>query len=301
MTVVLVGSMNMDITVSVPNIPKPGETILGQDLFQAPGGKGSNQAAAAAKAGSTPVLIACVGNDSFGDSLLEEAEKNGVDTQFVVRSSRSSSGVALIAVDKNAENSIVVASGANGDLDVEHIFRALDNFSKSEVISVTLEIKLESAKAALLKTRELGATSILNLSPVTAEARSLAPLANFLIINESEAAQILESNNLALADLATGFRRLNCQHVIVTLGGKGVVYFDASSENSETRHFQAVSITPVDTTGCGDAFTGSFASELDSGKSIAESIEFGIRAAGFAAMSVGAQSSYGTREQVLAQ
>ncbi len=301
MTVVFVGSMNMDLSVRVSNIPKPGETILGRDLFQAPGGKSSNQAAAAAKAGSTPFLVACVGHDSFGDSLLQGAKDIGVNTQFVKRSKNSASGVALITVDDKAENSIVVASGANGDLDKAHIISALNSFSDSTVISVTLEISLESAKAALLKAREIDAVSILNLSPVTTAARELASLANFLIVNESEASELIGKSSPETFDLVEGFSSLNCQYVIVTLGSRGVMYFDARSEQKHVTHFPAMSINAVDTTGCGDAFAGSFAAEIESGKSISPSIEFAIRAAGYAATSIGAQSSYGTRQQVLTQ
>ncbi len=299
MTVVLVGSMNMDITVNVPTIPKPGETILGNNLFQSPGGKSSNQAAAVAKAGGEAVLIACIGKDSFGDSLLERAQKMGIDTSLIVRTSDSSSGVALIAVDSRAENSIVVASGANSDLSPDFVRHALAQAENAKVISVTLEIKPETARAALQKARELKIDTVLNLSPVTDQAKELAALADFLVVNENELSQLVGETDSSIESAASHLRAMGCKHVIVTMGSKGALYFQANFDKPEISYFDAISVIAVDTTGCGDAFTGSFAAELAAGRSIPDAIEFGIRAAGYAAKSIGAQSSYGTREEVL--
>lgn len=298
MKAVVVGSMNLDLTITLERFPLPGETILGKQLIEGPGGKGSNQAAAIALAGCQVTLISSVGDDSFGRNLLGTAKSIDIDVSGVAIKPGVPTGLAVIEVDSKGENSIIVVGGANLLLDPSEVVESLLQQQDVGIVSVTLEIPIATATAALNSARSRGITTVLNASPISDGVAEIVYLADYLILNETELHQ-LTSAGLADPERAiSAIRRLGGHHVIVTLGERGVASFDVTSEELTVNLTPAVAVLAKDTTGCGDAFAGALVADLASGKTSKDAIGFAVRAAAYAAMSHGAQSSYGTREQV---
>ena len=296
---VIVGSMNLDISVQVEDIPQPGETVLGFNLAQSPGGKGSNQAAAASLSGAQTHLVAVVGEDEFGSQLIAKAQGIGIDTQFVSRTLGQKTGTALITVDSKGENSIVVASGANLELSSELVETSFEALGEFELVLVVLEIQLSAARSALETAKKMGSKTVLNLSPYNSEAKSLVAFADFLIVNEHEFKQLVGVDLSQSQHAHTRLQEMGAKQVIVTLGSEGAVLIVVGDLSIELVHFPTKKVEVVDTTGCGDAFAGAFSCEIASGKSAEDSIQFALKAASFAATRFGAQVSYGSRSEVL--
>lgn len=299
--ITVVGSMNMDLSVSTHNLPKPGETVVGGALNQSPGGKGANQAVAAALLGAKVSLIAMTGDDSFGKALVDSALSAGVDTSLVQVDFMKNTGTAVITVDSNAENTIVISPGANQSLSPSLAKACLFNAGEISVLSACMEVPHATVEEALRTGRELGAMTILNLSPFDRTALNLLPLADVLLVNRHELEEIVGEDvvNAGWLTAKASLGNLGSKSVVVTLGAEGAVILECDKENSLPLPVQAFKVQPVDTTGCGDAFAGAICSELAAGATLQEAAEFAAKVASYAARFPGAQNSYGTRAQIL--
>jgi ribokinase len=284
---VVLGSANRDYTVVVEQHPLPGETVLGDSLNVATGGKGANQASAAARAGVRPIFIGAVGSDSVGDDILADLTARGVDVALVVRSSEPS-GVALITVSRDGENSIVVAPGANATLDpTGTAVLVAAHVDAASVLLCQLEISPEVVSAAATEVEKAGGRFVFNLSPSRYVSPKLLGLADPLIVNESEAAELASSAIDGPADAKTVAQRLlaTSRSVVITLGGDGAIIADSTG----VTHAPAVRVPVVDTTGAGDAFAGALAAGLADGADLATAVRAGVAAGAAAVQHVGAQ------------
>lgn len=298
--VVIVGSLNMDLVTRAPRLPRAGETLAGQSFVTVPGGKGANQAVAAARLGASVAMIGCVGDDAYGEQLRAALLAEGVDCQAVTPVTGESTGVALIVVDDSSQNAIVIVAGGNGHVTASVVdsFDAL--LSQAEVIICQLEVPLDTVGHVLKRGHELGKTVILNPAPASGP---LPPQwfawIDYLIPNESEAAALtgLPVDSTASADAAaSALLAAGVSKVIVTLGEQGALF--ASKSRSE--HFPAPKVQPIDTTAAGDTFVGGFAAALADGKSESDAIRFGQVAAALSVTRSGAQPSIPTFAEVQA-
>jgi len=292
--ILVVGSLNADLVVCTPRFPQPGETISGEDLQVIPGGKGANQAVAAARLGANVSMLGRVGKDSFGDFLLDNLEANNVDTHLVQRDD-ASTGTATIIVDSNGQNSIVLSAGANGKVssaDVEHA-----SFSTFDLLLLQLEIPTPTVLSATKLAKQNGVRVILNPAPAKQLPNELISLADFIIPNETELSLLtgMDVANIPSAEKAAKvLLEKGVQNVIVTLGSKGALIV-----NKETNaHVDTYQVNVVDTTAAGDAFIGGFASVLDSSNSLADAVRYGCACGALATTKFGAQPSLPTKEEV---
>ncbi|MGA3682664.1 ribokinase [Pseudomonas graminis] len=298
--VVIVGSLNMDLVTRAPRLPRAGETLAGQSFVTVPGGKGANQAVAAARLGASVAMVGCVGDDAYGEQLRTALLAEGIDCQAVTPVSGESTGVALIVVDDSSQNAIVIVAGGNGHVTASVVdsFDAL--LSGAEVIICQLEVPLDTVGHVLKRGHELGKTVILNPAPASGPlpAEWFAWI-DYLIPNESEATALtgLPVDSTASADAAaSALLKAGVSKVIVTLGEQGALF--ASASRSE--HFPAPKVQPVDTTAAGDTFVGGFAAALADGKSESDAIRFGQVAAALSVTRSGAQPSIPTFAEVQA-
>lgn len=296
--VVIVGSLNMDLVTRAPRLPRAGETLAGQSFVTVPGGKGANQAVAAARLGASVAMVGCVGDDAYGEQLRTALLAEGIDCQAVTPVSGESTGVALIVVDDSSQNAIVIVAGGNGHVTASVVdsFDAL--LSGAEVIICQLEVPLDTVGHVLKRGHELGKTVILNPAPASGPlpAEWFAWI-DYLIPNESEATALtgLPVDSTASADAAaSALLKAGVSKVIVTLGEQGALF--ASASRSE--HFPAPKVQPVDTTAAGDTFVGGFAAALADGKSESDAIRFGQVAAALSVTRSGAQPSIPTFAEV---
>ena len=297
--IVVVGSLNADLVVQVERMPAPGETVRGSELVVLPGGKGANQAAAAALVGGEVAILGAVGDDANGRLLLDAAAQAGVDTTAVVRLDGVATGTAVISVDARGENSIIISAGANGRLTPEHLTESF--FAGAAVLCLCLEVSTATVTAAAQHAHDAGAQVLLNLSPYQAVEQELLERVDVLLVNDHEAADLLgreaveEGWDAVLAGLvARGVRR-----AVVTLGSRGSVVLDSTATaGHQVVEVPAVAVDAVDTTGCGDAFTGALAQQIAAGASLVEAAHFAARVAAYAATRAGAQSSYPTLAQL---
>lgn len=294
----VVGSMNLDMTVRVPRLPSPGETVAGDNLQRIPGGKSSNQAVAISKYGLASHLIACVGEDETGQFLLQMATSAGVHVEGVEQIPACQTGTAFIAVDDSAENFIVVIPGANARLSSEMVEHKLNSLGGYDGLILAMEVNFEAIGTSLLHARRSGAVTFLNASPMSRRVLEFLPMIDFLIVNEHELEQLFDVIGKRGPEGFQELRNLGGSHLVLTRGSLGATYFDLSSENADPVDFSTPKVVALDTTGCGDAFAGSLAAHYLSTKDISESMKFAVRAASYAALSVGAQGSYGNREAI---
>ncbi len=290
--IVVVGSINMDLVVRAPRHPRPGETILGTDFQTFPGGKGANQAVAAARLGRQVKMIGRVGDDAFGKSLLATLQQDGVDTTSVLQTVGVASGVALITVDEKGQNNIVVVPGANGRLAPEDISASRPVFEGASVVLLQLEIPLETAKEAISLARQMGARVILNPSPAQPLSPDLLAQVDYLVPNEYELSLLTGMQPGTLA--ADMLKSLGIRCLVVTMGADGVLVL----EDENTYHIQSHHVTVVDTTAAGDAFAGAFAVALSEGLPTQEAAIFGNAAGALAVTRAGAQPSLPTRDSL---
>ncbi|MEV0978250.1 ribokinase [Streptomyces sp. NPDC049915] len=292
----VVGSANADLVVGVERRPAAGETVLGSDLVVHPGGKGANQAVAAARLGARTALLARVGDDAYGRLLLDSQRAAGVDTVGVLVGG-APTGVALITVDPSGDNSIVVSPGANGRLTPADVRAAGSLFQASTVVSAQLEIPLESVVEAVRSLAE-GSRFVLNPSPPRPLPREVLDACDPLIVNEHEAKVIL--GDAAVGDTPEDWARIllakGPRSVLITLGGEGAL---VASAEGVTR-VPSVNVDAVDTTGAGDAFTAALAWKLGTGASLAEAAAYAARVGAVAVTRRGAQESYPTADEVAA-
>lgn len=296
--VAVVGSLNMDLIARAPRIPQPGETIIGGDFHSAPGGKGANQAVAAARLGARVSMVGRVGCDAFAESLLNNLTAAGVDHAFVVQDPEAPTGVALIVVDDAGQNSIVVASGANMHLSPADVDRAKSAIAGADALLLQLESPLETVTRAAEVASAHGVRVILNPAPARSLPAALLSLVDVLIPNESETALLtgMSVNNQAEAEAAAStLRGMGVGTVILTLGERGALLAQAGTAEL----VPAFEVTPVDTTAAGDAFVGGFAVALAEGESLAEAVRWGNAAGALATTKLGAQPSLPTRQDLV--
>jgi len=299
--VIVVGSVNTDLVIRGRRLPRPGETVLGGEFYRAAGGKGANQAVAAARSSLAPVtFIAAVGDDEFGRDSARLLREENLDCRFVKSVAGKPSGIALIMVDGQGENTISVASGANADLMPADI-AAVDDavFREGAVLLASLETPLETVIAALLRAREANLTTILNPAPAMTEIAvpEILCLVDVITPNESEAEQltgIAPTSVETASRAAERLRELGCRAVVLTRGAEGALVADLEGTESLT----AFSVDAVDTTAAGDAFNGVLATALSEDHPLRDAVR---RASAAAALSVarrGAQPSLPRREEI---
>ncbi|GGN54406.1 ribokinase [Streptomyces albiflavescens] len=288
----VVGSANADLVIGVERRPAAGETVLGSDLAVHPGGKGANQAVAAARLGARTALLARVGDDAHGRLLLDSQREAGVDTEGVLVGG-APTGVALITVDPSGDNSIVVSPGANGRLTPEDVRAAGSLFQASRVVSAQLEIPLETV-VEVVRGLAPGSRFVLNPSPPRPLPTEVLAACDPLIVNEHEA-RVIAGTALGDSpeDWATALLALGPRSVVVTLGAEGALV--ASAEG--IARVPSVKVEAVDTTGAGDAFTAALAWRLGRGESPEEAAGYAARVGAAAVTRPGAQESFPTAEE----
>jgi ribokinase len=291
--IVVVGSLNLDVSVPVPRHPRPGETVLGGDAARTPGGKGANQAVAAARLGGTVAMVGGVGDDGVGAGLCAALESDGVERSAVRVLTDVPTGTALIAVDPEGENTIVVSPGANARIDAGGVEAAADVLRRAAVCLLQLEVPLE----AVIRASELaGGTVVLNPAPARALPAALLERVDVLVPNRSELAILAERDEAReLDDVAALARSIDGPGaVVVTLGADGALVV---SEGSAV-HVSAVKVSPVDTTGAGDCFCGALADALARGEGLEAAVRWSVRAAAVSTTRRGAQDSLPMRAEV---
>ncbi|MFE7216721.1 ribokinase [Streptomyces sp. NPDC057611] len=290
----VVGSANADLVIGVERRPAAGETVLGSDLVVHPGGKGANQALAAARLGArTAALLARVGDDAHGRLLLQSQHEAGVDTVGVLVG-EAPTGVALITVDPSGDNSIVVSPGANARLTPEDVRAAASLLHASRVVSAQLEIPLETV-VEVVRNLPSGTRFVLNPSPPRPLPAEVLAACNPLIVNEHEARVITGAAlDGSPEDWAAALLALGPRSVVVTLGSEGAL---VATAESMTR-VPSVKVDAVDTTGAGDAFTAALAWRLGTGSSLPDAAAYAARVGAAAVTRPGAQESYPTTEEV---
>lgn len=291
--VVVVGSLNMDLVTRAERLPRGGETLIGKSFATVPGGKGANQAVAAARLGAQVSMVGCVGDDAYGEQLRGALLAEAIDCQ-AVSVIEGSSGVALIVVDDSSQNAIIIVAGANAQLAPEVVAGFDAILQAADVIICQLEVPYSTVGYALKRGRELGKTVILNPAPASGPlpADWYASI-DYLIPNESEASALsgLPVNSRESAEAAAGqLIAAGAGKVIVTLGAQGSLFADGAS----VEYFPAPKVEAIDTTAAGDTFVGAFAAALAAGKSEAEAIGFGQVAAALSVTRAGAQPSIPT-------
>lgn len=287
--IVVVGSSNTDMVARAPKLPGPGETVLGGAFVMAAGGKGANQAVAAARLGGDVTFIARVGADLFGEQAVQGFEADGIRTDYIVRDPDAPSGVALIGVDETTgENSIIVAPGANARLSIEDIEAAAGAIREADVLVCQLEVPLDAVHHSLKIASTAGVRTILNPAPAQPLPRDLLSMISILTPNETEAAQLAGVSGGQPALAAKTLLRAGIETVIVTLGPEGALVVDSHCEIQVPA--PAVE-RAADTTAAGDCFTGALAVALGEGMPVPNAAEFACRAAAISVTRAGAQPS----------
>jgi ribokinase len=286
--VAVVGSLNLDLVVRVARLPGPGETVSGDDVFRNPGGKGANQAVAAARLGRGVAMVGCVGDDDAGRELLGSLEGDAVDTSPVRVVAGVPSGTAFITVGEDGENQIVVSPGANARLTPDDVAAAGAALRAAAVTLLQLEVPLEAVAAAA---RAAGGRVVLNPAPVRALPDELLAQVDVLVPNRVELAQLAGGPVPVSVEEATGLAgRLPARAVVVTLGADGALVV----EHGQASHVPAVPVRAVDTTAAGDAFCGGLADALAAGAALQEATRRAVRVAAAACLRPGAQASLPT-------
>ncbi len=295
--VVVVGSSNTDLVIKLPRIPKAGETILGGEFVRAAGGKGANQSVAAARAGAAVTFIARVGRDANGDEAMAGFIADGINVDYVVRDPAKPSGVALIFVDKQGENSIAVASGANDRLSPADVRQAASAFRRAQVFLLQLETPMRTVEAAVRHAVAAGVRVVLNPAP----ARPLPPnlLKNVFLLtpNESETellTGVTVSNEATASEAADKLLGQGVRNVVITMGSRGA--FVAGKDLRQM--IPGFKVDAVDATGAGDVFNGAIAVALAEGRPLLEAARFASAAAAISVTRFGAQPSAPTRQEI---
>jgi len=295
--IVVVGSSNTDMIIKVEHLPKPGETIIGGEFSIAAGGKGANQAVAAARAGGEVVFVARVGDDMFGAQAVEGFAGDGIDVSHVLKDAEAPSGVALIFVDDKGENSIGVASGANANLAPVDVTGASEAITSADILIMQLETPLETVQAAAAIASEKGVKVILNPAPAQPLSDDILRHVSILTPNESES-EILTGipveNEQDAESAAQVLAEKGVETIMVTMGAKGVFVF--SSECKEL--VPGFKVEAVDTTAAGDVFNGALAVAIAEGKPLKEAVAFANAAGALSVTKLGAQPSAPSRSEI---
>jgi ribokinase len=295
--VCVVGSLNMDLVMRTPSLPMSGQTILGGPFHMFAGGKGANQAIAAARAGAQVWMVGCVGDDSHGKALCAALEAEGVDSAYVLTRTNETTGVAMIAVDQNSNNTIIVAPGANFALTPEDVQQAAEVIAAADVMLVQLEIPLPAVQAAVTIARQAQTKVVLNPAPAQELSNDLLAAIDVLVPNEVEAAMLSghqPEDWYAAEAVARALRQQGAETVVITLGELGALLIDSEQEYRQ----EAFAVQAIDTTAAGDAFLGAFAVALADGCGPQESLRRGAAAGALATTVVGAQPSLPSRAAI---
>jgi ribokinase len=298
--VVVVGSVNIDLVVTAPALPRPGETVLGHDFTQVPGGKGANQAIASARAGGATLLVGAIGSDAFGVTLRARLQASTVDTSLL-RVRYGASGVALIVVDGAGENAIVVAPGANAAL-VELTDAELAAIAGADVLLCQLEIPVETVTAAALVGRAAGTLVVLNATPVRPLPAELLDAVDLLVVNQVEATMMtampeldVDTGESLSAEILLDPLLDSASRVVVTQGAAGAWYGDRTGTRE---HVPAPVVEAVDTTGAGDAFIGALAVAWGEGRDLLDAVRWASAAGAAAVLRLGASSGLPQRAAI---
>lgn len=294
----VIGSTNLDMIMQLERMPNPGETLLGGHYSTAPGGKGANQAVAAARAGAEVTFISCLGNDAIGDKALEDFAKDGINTTYIKSVDNTSTGVAFIFVDQEGENTIGVASGANSLLIPKQLESADNNISEADIILCQLEIPMETLKHIAIITSDKKTIFILDPAPTTELEDIILKNVDILTPNEIEVEQLTRVQVIDEDSARAACQRLHDKEiktVIITMGDRGA-YLSTSDENCLIPSFD---VDAVDTTAAGDVFNGALAKALSDGQEIKNAIRFANAAAALSVTVLGAQPSAPNEKDIL--
>ena len=289
-SILVIGSSNTDMVIKSPVLPAPGETVLGGAFLMNPGGKGANQAVAAARLGGKVSFLAKVGADVFGEQAIRGFEKEGIDTEYVLTDEDAPSGVALILVDGKGENLISVASGANGRLSPKDVSTHREAIEQAEILLLQLETPLDTVASAISAGHEAGKLIILNPAPAAELSADLLAKVDILTPNEHEAAML---TGIPVTDVssaqsaATALQQMGVKTVIITMGSQGVLL----QTESDRIMIPAPTVEVVDTTAAGDTFNGALAASLASGNDLEEAAKLAVKAASISVTRMGAQAS----------
>jgi ribokinase len=295
--IVVFGSLNVDLLIPVERLPHAGETVLGPSYSFAAGGKGANQALATARAGGKVRMVGRIGGDDLSEIALHDLRASGVDLTLTVKDDKPT-GLAAICVDKHGENIIVVASGANRNARAEQVPDAL--LTPEAIVLLQMEVPVEENWALIRRAKARGARVMLNVAPAAPVPTEIVRALDWLVVNETEAVIVAESLGAKVSqprDAAREIAMIADTAVIVTLGGDGACGF------SDGRLYEvaALSITPVDTVGAGDAFVGALAAAIDAGQDLGQGLAYGSVAGALACLVPGAQPSLPTRTAIEAR
>ena len=295
--IIVVGSSNTDMVIKAEKFPMPGETILGSEFFLFPGGKGANQAVAAARLGGNVIFIAKVGNDIFGEQALQQFKREGIITDYVAKDPDRPSGVALITVDSKGENTIAVAQGSNGALSPDDVQKAESEFEKSDIVLTQLETPLQTILHVAKLVGKFQKRLILNPAPGMKLPDDLFPSLYLITPNESETevlTGISVRDNSSIKRAAEKLKEMGVANVIITLGSEGAyLYNDAGGKHIPTKKVKA-----VDTTAAGDVFNGALAVALSENRTLEQAAEFANHAAAISVTKMGAQASAPYRKEM---
>lgn len=293
--ILVIGSLNMDLSIDLAKMPVTGETILGRGIAYKAGGKGANQACAAGKLGGRVRMLGCVGQDEFGQKLVKSLPESGVETDYIKESRDLPTGTAVIYVDDNGDNSIVVIPGANMACDIEYLKEQDEQFHWCDYVVLQMEIPYEAVWYSVKRAKELGKMVILNPAPAPDEIpEEILSLVDYLTPNETE---IIALNGKSKDDIREGAEKLlsrGVSNVIATLGDRGALLVNRYGET----FYPARKVVSVDTTAAGDCFNGAMVAALAEGQSEAEAILFANIASSIAVTRKGAQESLPIREEV---
>jgi ribokinase len=295
--IVVVGSLHMDLTVRANSIPRIGETVLGSEFKMAPGGKGANQAVAAAKLGASVTMVGRVGTDSFGEELIKNAINHAINTDFIVADPKANTGLALIMVDRKGENIIAVAPGADFECVREDIDRADSALKSADVLLTQLETPLTFVHYAIDRAFSYGVKVILNPAPAQKLPNGLFKKVHILVPNEHEAEVLtgIRIENLKSAKMSVDLlMKKGAENVALTMGKRGTV---VGTKERKT-HVGVPRVSPVDTTGAGDAFCGALAVGISAGKELTEAVFYANCAGALKTTKMGAQEALPTREKL---
>ena len=293
----VIGSLNMDMTVKVEELPKLGETIFGNDFYESCGGKGANQAVAVSKLGMKTEMIGMVGKDSQGEKLIQNLNKYGIISDNVIKSDELT-GRAIITVDKKGDNNIIVIPGSNFKIMKEHIQDKQDVIASSDVVILQNEILSETVEFSLLKAKELGKITIFNPAPARKLSGEVFKNTDYLILNETEMEEIFEikfNDEEYTEKISIKKKEYGIKNIILTLGDKGSILF---SEDNNIKKYDVYKVKAVDTTAAGDSFIGAFTMKICEIGNPDEAIKYATAVSAIVVTRQGAQDSIPTREEI---